>query len=430
MSVFRKLSPGQIIFAGFFGMILLGTLLLLLPIAQIKPGSLGLIDALFTSTSAVCVTGLVVAGVADTFTVFGRTVIAFLIQIGGLGVACLGVSVMLLAGKRIGMKNRSLLRESWNVGTSQGLIKLLKMVLCVTLGAEAVGAVLTFVSFSKHMPAFDAVGASIFHAVSAFNNAGFDVLGDSSLAPFRGDVLLTLTTAFLIILGGIGFFVIFDVCKKRRLRTLTLHSKIVLFTTLLLLAAGTVLLLLTSDLSFLDSFFYAVSARTAGFATTAPALLSNASVIILCFLMFFGASPGGTGGGIKTTTFFALLNALKGLIAPRKKRQAFKRRLSGETVQKAFLLLTFALFAVFVGILLICAFEPQLPFKEIVFEVFSAFGTVGLSAGITPTLCVGSKLTLIVLMFIGRLGPLTVAALWSVKPELNLSYSEENITIG
>ncbi|MBP9037614.1 MAG: H(+)-transporting ATPase, partial [Candidatus Cloacimonas sp.] len=266
--IFKKQSPVRLIALGFAAVILLGALVLMLPISVNNGVTVTFVDALFTSTSAVCVTGLIVVDTADTFTVFGRTIVALLIQIGGLGVTCVGVSFILAAGKRIGLKERLLIKESWNIDSFKGVVKLLKDVLPLTLIFESVGAVLSFIVFSKDYPPLTALGISLFHSVAAFNNSGFDILGGlRNLIPYQSDVMLNLVTCGLIIFGGLGFLVILDIIKKRSFKKLTLHSKVVITMTVFLLAAGTLLLKATEDITWLGAFFHSTSARTAGFST-------------------------------------------------------------------------------------------------------------------------------------------------------------------
>lgn len=430
MEFLKKLSPGRIIALGFFGVILLGACLLMLPIS-INPGvEVPFIDALFTSTSAVCVTGLIAIDTADTFTVFGRIVVALLIQIGGLGVTSIGVGVVFVAGRHIGFKERLLVKEAWNVDSFQGIVRLVRAVFLMTLCFEAVGALLSFLVFVQDYAPLDALGISLFHAVAAFNNSGFDILGGlQNLIPYQSNVLLNLTTCGLIIFGGLGFLVILDCMKKRSFRKLTLHSKVVLSMTALLLVIGTLLLKATEDVSWLGAFFFSTSARTAGFSTYPVGNFTNAGLFVLTLLMFIGASPGSTGGGIKTSTLFALITAVRSS-ATNQPGQAFKRKLPAEVVSKAFIITLLAAFVVCAGTFLLCLLEPEYTFLQLLFEITSAFGTVGLSTGITPALAPLSKFLVILVMFIGRLGPLTIATLWAFKPTAGVRYSEESITIG
>ena len=260
--------PGRLITLGFATVILLGTFLLLLPIS-VNPGmKVGVIDALFTATSAVCVTGLIAIDTADHFTAFGRAVVALLIQIGGLGVTSVGVGFILAAGKRVGFKGRLLVREALNVDSSKGVVRLIKAILLTTLFFEAVGAILSFIVFVQDYPPLKAMEISIFHSIAAFNNSGFDILGGlQNLIPYQSDVLLNFVTCGLIIFGGLGFLVILDVLKMRSFKKLCLHSKVVITTSGILLITGTLLLKVTEDISWLGAFFQSVSARTAGFST-------------------------------------------------------------------------------------------------------------------------------------------------------------------
>jgi trk system potassium uptake protein TrkH len=421
--------PGRLITLGFATVILLGTFLLLLPIS-VNPGmKVGVIDALFTATSAVCVTGLIAIDTADHFTAFGRAVVALLIQIGGLGVTSVGVGFILAAGKRVGFKGRLLVREALNVDSSKGVVRLIKAILLTTLFFEAVGAILSFIVFVQDYPPLKAMEISIFHSIAAFNNSGFDILGGlQNLIPYQSDVLLNFVTCGLIIFGGLGFLVILDVLKMRSFKKLCLHSKVVITTSGILLITGTLLLKVTEDISWLGAFFQSVSARTAGFSTYPIGEFSNAGLFILAMLMFIGASPGSTGG-IKTSTFFALLVSVRSLMT-KKHYGAFHRSIPAEGISKAYMIAFLSLLVVCGGTLLLCILEPGYSFIQLMFEVTSAFGTVGLSTGITPELGNFSKLLIILIMFIGRLGAFTLASMWVCRPAPHARYIEESIIIG
>ncbi len=426
----RWLSPGRFLALGFAAVILLGTILLLLPVSANPGVTIHPVDALFTSTSAVCVTGLIVIDTADHFSVFGRTVVALLIQIGGLGITSIGVTFILLAGKKIGLRERVLVKEALNLDTLKGVVQLIKSVMLVTLCFEAVGMALSYIVFSQDYPPLSALGISAFHSVAAFNNSGFDILGGyQNLIPYRDNVLLNLTTCGLIIFGGLGFYVIREILHKRSLRNLSMNTKIVLTMTVSLLAIGTVLLKLTDDVTWLGAFFQSTSARTAGFSTYALGDFTAAGQFVLIILMFIGASPGSTGGGIKTTTAFTLLKSLLAFSANRD-CTAFRRKIPKESIIKAFTVTSLAAIVVCFMTLLICITEPHFTFMQVFFEVVSGFGTVGLSTGITPNLTAVSKILLCLTMFIGRLGPLTMACVWVYQPSSNLSYAEERVTIG
>lgn len=430
MKLLKRVSPGRLISLGFASVILIGALLLWLPISAKDGVDVRFIDALFTSTSAVCVTGLIAIDTADTFNTFGCTVVGLLIQIGGLGVTSVGVAILLFAGKKVGIKGRVLMRESMNLNSLKGIMQLVKAVLFTTLCFEVVGTILSFIVFVKDYPPLHAFGISLFHSVASFNNAGFDVLGNfQNLLNYSDNVLLTLTTAGLIIFGGIGFIVTKELVEKRSIRKLSLHSKVVLLMTGILLTAGTILLYLTEDITWLGAFFMSTSARTAGFSTFNVGNFKNAGLFILIILMFIGASPGSTGGGIKTTTFFTIVKSLLST-AKNKHCTAFKRRVPSDVIAKSFGLFLLAIGVVCFNTLLISVIEPNFSFIQNLFEVTSAFGTVGLSTGITPDLKDLSKVIIIITMFIGRLGPMTIATLWSHKEKPSISYSEESFIIG
>ena len=429
--IFLKKQPaGRLITMGFASVILLGTLLLLLPISVRPTATVSFIDALFTSTSAVCVTGLIAIDTYDHFTPFGQGVVAFLIQIGGLGVTSVGVGLILAVGKHIGMKGRILAQEGLNVTGVKGIIRLVKSVLFMTLCFEITGAVLSFLVFVRDYPLPRAIGTSIFHSIAAFNNSGFDILGGlQNLIPYQENILLNLTTCGLIIFGGLGFLVILDILKKRSFKKLTLHSKVVITTSLVLLAAGTLLLKATEDISWLGAFFHSVSARTAGFSTYAIGDFTNAGLFVLIMLMFIGASPGSTGGGIKTSTFFVLIQSVRTLVT-KKNFEAFHRSIPADRITRSYVITLLSILVVCGGTLIMCILEPELNFIQLMFEVVSAFGTVGLSTGITPGLSAAGKFVIVLIMFIGRLGAFTLFTMWVERPAPASRYVEESITIG
>lgn len=430
MNLIKKIKPGRIIVLGFLIVILLGTILLMLPISINESENVSFIDALFTSTSAVCVTGLIAIDTADTFTVFGRTVVALLIQIGGLGVTSVGVGFIMLLKKKIGIKERTLIKESMNLDSLKGVVKLVKSILIMTLIFESIGVILSYIVFSKDYAPLDALGISLFHSIAAFNNSGFDILGGlQNLIPYQSNVILNLTTCGLIIFGGIGFLVIKEIIEVRSFKKFTLHTKIVLIMTGILLVVGTILLKLTEDISWLGAFFFSTSARTAGFSTYPLSNFTNAGLFVLIILMFIGASPGSTGGGIKTTTLFTLNKSIYST-STNKHCTAFKRKIPLGVILKAFNVTILALFVICIGTFILSILEPNYTFMQLLFEVTSAFGTVGLSTGITPDLSALSKFIISLIMFIGRLGPMTIATIWSFKKPSDACYSEETVIIG
>ena len=419
--------PARIIAIGFALLILCGAALLMLPFS-VHPGvHITPLDALFTATSAVCVTGLVVVDTGDTFSLFGQLVIAVLIQIGGLGVASIGMGLALVTGRRIGLKSRSLVREALNIESLNGMVKLVRAVLLMTVLCEAAGAVLSFPAFARdHMP-LRAVWLSIFHSIASFNNAGFDALGGgTSLIPYRDDLLLNIVTDA----GGIGFMVILDVGRCRgNLRKMSFHTKVVLSTTAVLLFGGMALLQLTDGLGWMAAFFQSMTARTAGFCTVDFSTLSNAGLLVIMLLMFIGASPGSTGGGIKTTTFFVLMQQVRSIFTKRR-LGAFHRRLPDAALPKAATITLMGIIVVLGGTFGLCILEPETDFVRLLFEQISAYSTSGLSTGITAGLCAGSRVLLILTMFIGRVGAVTLLSLWVERPEPTSRYTEEAITIG
>ena len=430
INFFKRQPAGRLITLGFAAAILFGTFLLLLPISVKPDAEVSFIDALFTSTSAVCVTGLIAIDTADHFTPFGQGVVAFLIQIGGLGVTSVGVGLILAVGKHIGIKGRLLAQEGLNVTGVKGIIRLVKSVLFMTLCFELTGAVLSFLVFIQDYPLPRAIGTSIFHSIAAFNNSGFDIFGGlQNMIPYQSDILLNLTTCFLIIFGGLGFLVMLDIRRAGSFRKLTFHSKVVITTTAALLAVGTLLLKATEDMTWLGAFFHSVSARTAGFSTYPLGEFNSAGLLVLIVLMFIGASPGSTGGGIKTSTFFVLLQGIKSA-ATNRGEKAFRYSIPSGAFRKAAVITLIAVSVVLTGTWLLLVFEPQLRLVDALFEITSAFGTVGLSTGITTTLGVPAKLVSILIMYIGRLGPLTIASVWYFDKGERVSYPEGNIAIG
>lgn len=421
----------QAIALGFALIISIGTVLLMLPISQ-KPGvDLPFHDALFTSTSAVCVTGLIIADTADTFSVFGQTVLGILIQIGGLGITTIGLGFITMAGRKIRMRDKVLLREALNYPSMMGLQGLIKWVLLTTFTVEAVGAFLSFFVFVQDHSFWHAVGISIFHSIASFNNAGFDILGaGKGLSDYAGNIPLNLITAALIIAGGLGFFVISEAFRKRKLRKWSLHTKTVLLMTVLLITLGTVLLKITEGgITWLEAFFTSVSTRTAGFSTYPIGAFSNAGLLVMMVLMLIGAAPGSTGGGIKVTTIFTIFRAVIAYPSGRSVT-AFKRKIPSSTVHTAFTVFVIALTVVFTCTLMLSIFEPDIPISSLLYESFSAYATVGLSTGITSDLCLASKICIIVTMYMGRLGSLTIVSLFAKKHTELTELPEGQLPIG
>ena len=408
-----------------------GSGLLMLPCSIQDGVTVRYIDALYTSTSAVCVTGLIAIDAGDTFTPLGQFFLAALIQIGGLGVTAVGAGVILAIGRKVNMKGRSIIREAMNLDSGKGTVKFIKSVFLTTLAFELAGAVLSFIVFVQDYPPLRAIGISLFHSVAAFNNSGFDILGNfQNLIPYQSDVLLNLVTCGLIFFGGIGFLVIREVIGKRfRWQKFSMHTKVVLSVSAVLIVVGTVLLKLTENVTWLGAFFHSVSARTAGFSTYSLGQFTDAGLLVLTVLMFIGASPGSTGGGIKTSTLFALIQGIKAA-ATNRSEKGFRYALPVGTFRKAAVITLLALSVVIVGTFLMLIMDSDVTMMQALFEVTSAFGTVGLSTGITTTLSDGSKLLSILIMYIGRLGPLTIATLWHFARGERANYPDGNIAIG
>lgn len=427
----KKQPPVRIIALGFAAVILLGSVLLMLPCSIQDGVTVRYIDALYTSTSAVCVTGLIAIDAGDTFTPLGQFFLGMLIQVGGLGVTAVGAGVILAMGKKVNMKGRNIIREAMNLDSGKGTVRFIQSVFLTTITFELVGAALSFIVFAQDYPPLHALGISLFHSVAAFNNSGFDILGNfQNLIPYQDDVLLNLVTCGLIFFGGIGFLVIREIVTKRfHWRKFSMHTKVVLTVSAALIVSGTVLLWLTEDVTLLGAFFHSVSARTAGFSTYSLGNFSNAGLFVLTVLMFIGASPGSTGGGIKTSTFFVLLQGIKSA-ATNKSEKAFRYAIPVDAFRKAAVITLIALGVVITGTYLMVIMEPDITLIDALFEVTSAFGTVGLSTGITSGLSDGSKILSIITMYIGRLGPLTIASLWYFSRGERASYPDGNISIG
>ena len=337
----------------------------------------------------------------------------------------------LATGRRISLRKRTLIREDMYVSSLEGMVRLVRAIIKLPLAFALAGVIPIFAVFAQDYPPLKALGLSVFLSYSSFYNAGIDILGGGrSLTPYRDNVLLNLSTCFLIISGGIGFLVMVDVVKCRfRFRKFTLHSKVVVTTTAFLLAAGALLLKFTDPLSWLTAFFLSVSARTAGFATLDLGTLSTAGVFTILILMFIGASPGSTGGGIKTTTIFVLLSGIYSAATNHSER-AFHNAIPKDAFRKASVISMLAVFLVMTASYLMLIFDPQLSLRDVLFEMISAFSTSGLSTGITPQLSAQSRILSIIMMYIGRLGPLTVASLWYFTIGERVRYPEGTIAIG
>lgn len=419
-----KYEPFKVITLLFLAVIFFASILLYLPISHVTGADISFIDSIFTATSALCVTGLNTIDFANTFNVFGLIIIALLIQLGGLGIICTAILVFITMGKKVNLKFRILIKNSFNLSSLKGIVKFVLRVFKITFVIELIGALLLFINFVFKKGIIKSLGISLFHSISAFNNAGFDLLSKNGLFNDYAKVI----TMSLIVLGGIGFLVISEVLSKG-FKNLSLQTKIILSTTICLLVIGTLGYLCTTDLNLMDSIFLSVSTRTAGFVYWDLSKISNAGYLISVVLMFIGASPTSTGGGIKTITFFILMLSIYS-ICRRRDCEIYKRRISSDVINKSLVILLTAIIIIFSATFLITCFDPMLAIKDIFFEVLSAYATVGLSLGITSSFSIMSKIILCIVMFIGRVGSLTLISIWLKEDQRKNKYPVENIVVG
>lgn len=436
-------SPPRILVSGFALIILLGACLLSMPFASASGERLPFIDALFTATSATCVTGLVVVDTGTYFSVPGQVILMILFQLGGLGFMTMATLVALVLRKKISLRERLLLQESMNQSSMEGIVRLIRRVIIYSLSIELIGAVLFTSRFVLDMPFGKAAYYGIFHSISAFNNAGFDIFGDyRSLTLYVSDPLVNITAVLLVIFGGLGFVVLSDLMEFRNKQKLSLHSKVVLSTTGWLIGIGTLVVFIfefTNPLTLgsLDwggklysSLFQAVMPRTAGYNSLDLTVLRQATQFFIIILMFIGASSGSTGGGIKTTTFATLVGAVFSMIRGRDDIVLFRYRLGKDRIFKALSITILSLALVIFVTMLLTTIEDQ-SFIVILFEATSAFATVGLSLGLTGELSDAGKIIIAITMFAGRLGPLTLAYALGPRTEKELyRHPEGKITIG
>lgn len=443
--LYKKLTQTQMIAWGYALIILCGAILLTLPAASKSGEATGFVDALFTATSASCVTGLIVADTFQHWTVFGQWVILGLIQIGGLGFMTIGVFFSILLRRKIGLRTRGILQESVNMTQIGGIVRLAKTIVKGTLCLEGAGAILLAIRFFPKFGFAKGLYYGVFHSISAFCNAGFDLMGQEegyvSFTGYYDDWLVNLTIMLLIVVGGIGFFVWSDIAQNKwKVKRYSLHTKIVLLATTVLIFGGALLFYImesgnlfagmSTQGKILSSLFSSVTARTAGFNTVDTAALGDSSKMLTIILMFIGGSPGSTAGGIKTTTLVVLLIFVKSNLKKERNCNLFNRRLADDAVHKAGIVLCTNLFLAVTATFIITAIQG-IPLTDVVFEVVSAIGTVGMSTGITREVGWISKLILIFLMYCGRIGSLTFAlSLRGHKQEAPVVQPIEHITIG
>lgn len=439
-----KLTPYQILTLGIFVLILCGAFLLMLPAASRDGTSIAFVDALFTATSAVCVTGLSVFDTGTQFTLFGQIVIILLIQIGALGFMTMATLMTILMRKKLQLRDRLIMQESLNQLTFSGIVKLVQYIVKATLLIEFIGGSILAVRFGLEYGA-EGIYFGYWHAVSAFCNAGFDVIGANrgNLTGYVGDFTVNMALTSLIILGGLGFTVIADIIEQRQFRFFSLHSKIVLAATGVLIFLGTIGIFILEfhnphtlgPLSLwekcLASYFQAITVRTAGFSTVSLGNLTHAAVFLMVMLMFIGASPGSTGGGIKTTTFAIIAASIWNQIRGNEDTDLFYRRIPVAIIHKAYTVFFVSLFFISAAMWALVSCNPGFMTEELIFEVVSAFSTTGLTLGITPQLNDAGKYIVAFLMLIGRIGPVTFAlALAQRSRKRKIRYPEGKVSIG
>ncbi|WP_294660649.1 TrkH family potassium uptake protein [uncultured Fusobacterium sp.] len=439
----KKLSPSRKLILGFLLAILVGTFLLMMPFSLKEGEKLSFLSSLFTIVSAVCVTGLTVVDVSKVFSPVGTTIIIFFIQLGGLGVMTFSSIIFLATGKKMTFYERELLKEERNADSSGEIADFIKKLLFIVFIIESIGAVILTTQFIGQMSFWKAIYYGIFHSISAFCNAGF-ALYSNNLEGFKSNIVINLTIGYLITLGGIGFAVItsFITVVRNGVDRFNLTSKMAILISIILTFGGMVLFFILEysnpntigDLNIfqkiLASYFQSVTLRTAGFNTVPLGDLRSSTIFISCILMFIGASPGSTGGGIKTTTFGVIMFYVIGIAKKKENIEVFNRRIDWEILNRALAILVIAI--TYVAFIITCILViDNFSMEQVVFEVISAFGTVGLTLGITPNLSVISKLLIIITMFVGRLGPLTFAlAIGESKKKAISKYPKENILVG
>ncbi|SFB07621.1 trk system potassium uptake protein TrkH [Lentibacillus halodurans] len=434
----RKFNPAQFLVLIFITFIVIGTFLLKLPISTTEPVTI--LDAMFTATSALTVTGLIVVDTGTAFTLFGHIIILLLIHLGGLGIMTFAVFIFLMAGRKIGFKEHVLITQSLNQNSIGGVIILAKKILLFSLSVETVVFILLVIRWVPLLGWEEGLFASLFHAISAFNNAGFSIWSDS-LSGFVGDPVVNLIITSTFILGGIGFTVIFDIWKKKKFKKFSLHTKLMVVGTVVINSMAMILVFLLEfsnpgtldNLSLVDkiqaAFFQAVTPRTAGFNTIGTGSLNDSTLFFTILLMFIGAGSASTGGGIKLTTFLALMLSVTAFLTRRSEISVFRKTITDAAVVRSLAIAVIGFSWVVMDIFILDITEDA-SFITIVFETVSAFSTVGLSMGLTGDLTAIGKLMIIVTMMIGKLGPLTLAFSLATQRTAHVRYASEDILTG
>lgn len=450
LSKINSMEPAQVMVIGFGVVILFGALILNLPISTKNGESIGFLNSIFTATSAVCVTGLVVVDTGTYWSEFGQFVIITLIQTGGLGFMTIATMFSLLTGKKINLRERLLIQESLNQRDLSGLVKLTRYIIMMTFAIEGIGALLLSMVYIPTLGLAKGIWYSIFHSISAFCNAGFDLMGSitgeySSLTYFVDNTLINFVICGLIILGGIGFPVLLDIINNKKYSKLNVHSKIVINTTVILIAIGFLFIFISEfnnkgsigslnmKEKLLSSVFQSVTLRTAGYNTIDLTLLTESTLFLMMILMLIGASPASTGGGLKTTTIATLFLTVKSFILGKEDIEVYQRRIGESTVKKSLGIFFIGVFIVLFGTLIMTIVNPEFTLLQSSFEVISAYATVGLSIGGTPSLTALGKVVIMILMFLGRVGSLTIfVALLSRNNRVKskVRYAEGKIIVG
>lgn len=449
-------NTNLIILNGFLVALLVGTILLMLPVSSSSGNGTDFITALFTATTSLCVTGLVVVPTYAYWSIFGKVIILILIQLGGLGIISFTIGFLIIIGKKISLKERKMIQESYNLDSAQGVLKILRKIFGITVKIEGIGAILYSIQFIPEYGIVKGICYSVFHSVSAFCNAGIDIIGNDSLVKYHGNVLVNFTTVMLIICGGIGFIVWLDIggiiseirnkklSPNKFIERMKLHTKLVLITTAILVGGGFLFILLfeynnpdtLGNMTFgnkcLAALFEAVTLRTAGFITVPQAGFRDGTFMIMCGMMIVGGSPFGTAGGIKTTTLALIFLLTWSTIKGKEDIEVCRRRINKQNVRSAVAIGTIVLSILAVAIMAL-SFTEDAPLKVITFEAVSALGTVGLSMDFTASLTAIGKLIIIVLMFFGRVGPITIAMAMAGRARKDrkiTNYPEKRVMIG
>ena len=453
----HKMNTSQIITLGFAGVIFLGGIILWMPFCTVPGERTSFTDALFTATTCICVTGLVTVVTAAHWTIIGKIVILLLIQIGGIGVITLTSLVFISFHRRISLRNRRMIQESYNLDHMSGMVKLVRKVILCVVGAEALGAVFYSFCFVPEFGLWKGLAQSVFTSISAFCNAGVDILGETSLAAYVDHPLVNITTMVLIIMAGLGFVVWWDIAENlkkvfskklspgRLFKSLRLHSKLVLVTTAALVLGGTLLIFLfeynnpktMADMpvgtKVMASAFQSVTTRTAGFFTIDQSLFSNATLILCLFLMFIGGSPMGTAGGVKTTSLALMVLTITANLRGKRDVESHNRKIKENYLRSTVVVTGIGFMVLLLMTLLLAAAMPKVPVEDVMYETTSAIATVGLSRGLTPSLNLAGKWIIILTMYLGRIGPITLGTavvLKSQKRSENTHLAEEDIMIG